>query len=221
VNSLTVSDAAGRTRTLFFAEGTERGTSLYDLPPLPPQGAFDLRFDTPEGGSLFRTHPAQPAVTLRWPILLQSAVSPLQVSWEIVNGRTYELSGMPLPPGSGSMKIATGGTRGLILGVSGGEVLPKEFALLQNYPNPFNPATSIRFALPVNSRVVAELFNLLGQRVRTLISAELAAGNHTVEWDGTGENARQLGSGVYFLRLEAHGENGAAFTGLQKLMMIK
>jgi hypothetical protein len=221
VNTLTITDAAGHSQTLFFAEGPSHKALFYDMPPMPPRGAFDVRFDTPEGGSLFRTHEAQSADAVRWPIILQSAVYPLQVNWEIVNGRTYELSGTPLAPGSGSLKLTSGGSRGLSLSVSGGVTLPKEFALLQNYPNPFNPSTSICFSLPVKSRVVAEIYNLLGQRVRTLVNGEQPAGTHMVEWNGTGEAAQQLGSGVYFLRLEAYGENGATFTGLQKLMLIK
>ena len=74
--------------------------------------------------------------------------------------------------------------------------LPGQFALGQNYPNPFNPETTIPFTLVVRSRVKLEVFNLLGERVTTLIDALLAAGSHTIRLDGG-----NLASGVYFYRL--------------------
>ncbi|HSH00813.1 MAG TPA: choice-of-anchor B family protein, partial [candidate division Zixibacteria bacterium] len=76
--------------------------------------------------------------------------------------------------------------------------LPNEFALSQNYPNPFNPTTRISFALPARSAVRLEIFNILGQRIVTLVDEERAAGRYTVDWD-----ARDFASGVYLYRLSA------------------
>jgi len=80
--------------------------------------------------------------------------------------------------------------------------LPERFTLYQNYPNPFNPTTKIKFALPVQSKANVKVYNVLGQRVRTLIDEERPAGYHVIEWNGTGDAGQQLGSGVYFYRLE-------------------
>ncbi|RMG68961.1 MAG: T9SS C-terminal target domain-containing protein [Calditrichaeota bacterium] len=74
--------------------------------------------------------------------------------------------------------------------------LPNTFALFQNYPNPFNPSTTIRFNLPTQSLVRLEVFNVLGQKVATLVQERLRAGQHQVVF-----NAGFLASGVYVYRL--------------------
>jgi len=73
-----------------------------------------------------------------------------------------------------------------------------EFTLSQNYPNPFNPATTISFALPVQSFVSLKIFDLLGREVATLVSEKLSAGTYTRQW-----NAANVASGFYFYRLRA------------------
>ncbi|MCC6396367.1 MAG: T9SS type A sorting domain-containing protein [Bacteroidetes bacterium] len=75
---------------------------------------------------------------------------------------------------------------------------PEQFALHQNYPNPFNPHTTIRYAVPFHTRILLEICNTLGQRVHTLVDAEVDAGVHSVRFDGTG-----LASGVYVYRMTA------------------
>ena len=81
--------------------------------------------------------------------------------------------------------------------------MPSQFALLPNAPNPFNPETTIRFALPVESAVTLEVFDALGQRVRTLVAEVRPAGMHQAVWDGRNEVGVQAGNGVYFYRLRA------------------
>jgi len=81
--------------------------------------------------------------------------------------------------------------------------LPKKFALEQNYPNPFNPTTTIRFALAQQGLVKLEIFNLLGQKVATLVNAIRPAGDYTLQWNGKDERGNSAISGVYLLRLEA------------------
>ncbi len=85
--------------------------------------------------------------------------------------------------------------------LSGGTALPTDFALGQNYPNPFNPSTIIPYQLPTAAHVRLEVFNLLGQRLATLVDAEQAAGMHTVQWDATDAAGRAVGAGVYIYRL--------------------
>jgi hypothetical protein len=89
--------------------------------------------------------------------------------------------------------------------------IPRKYVLMQNYPNPFNPVTHIRFGLPRASKVKLEFFNVLGQRVFTLIDEQKPAGYHVVTFD-----ARDLASGMYFYRIEA-GE----FTDQKKMILIK
>ena len=81
--------------------------------------------------------------------------------------------------------------------------LPTDFALGQNYPNPFNPSTIIPYQLPTSAHVRLEVFNLLGQRLATLVDAEQAAGIHTAQWDATDAAGRAVGAGVYIYRLSS------------------
>ncbi|MFZ5979704.1 MAG: S8 family serine peptidase [Candidatus Zixiibacteriota bacterium] len=92
-----------------------------------------------------------------------------------------------------------------------GGVLPRNCALAQNYPNPFNPATEINFSLPERVRVKLDVYNVLGQKVTTLVDDNLAAGNHQVKFDGT-----PYASGVYLYRLTA-GEQRLT----RKMVLIK
>ena len=81
--------------------------------------------------------------------------------------------------------------------------LPASCWLGQNYPNPFNPSTRIRFALPRNSHVTVEVFNILGQRVVTLADCRMNAGEHTITWDGRTNQDQGVASGIYLYRLRA------------------
>ncbi len=89
--------------------------------------------------------------------------------------------------------------------LSGGTALPTSFALGQNYPNPFNPSTVIPYQLPASGHVRLEVFNILGQRLATLVDAERSAGAHTAQWDGTDAAGRAVGAGVYIYRLSSGG----------------
>ena len=88
----------------------------------------------------------------------------------------------------------------------GGSARPKAWTLGQNYPNPFNPSTLIPYQVPTAGRVRLELFNVLGQRVATLVDEERPAGVHTVGWDATDAAGRAVGAGVYFYRLSSAGQ---------------
>ena len=77
---------------------------------------------------------------------------------------------------------------------------PLRCALDQNYPNPFNPSTRINFQVDWTSRVMLEMFNILGERMATLVDGVKAAGAYSVEF-----NASRIASGVYFYRLMSDG----------------
>ena len=83
--------------------------------------------------------------------------------------------------------------------------LPKRFHLGQNYPNPFNPSTIIPYQLPVSTHARLDVFNLLGQRVATLVDEQRPAGSHTTRWDATNSAGRRVGAGVYLYRLQGGG----------------
>lgn len=81
--------------------------------------------------------------------------------------------------------------------------LPQIFTLEQNYPNPFNSSTAIRFALPERSEVELAVYNLMGQKVTTLVEGVREAGVYTVRWDGQDGHGQGLASGMYLYRLQA------------------
>ena len=86
-----------------------------------------------------------------------------------------------------------------------GTALPTDFALGQNYPNPFNPSTIIPYQLSTAGHVRLEVFNLLGQRLATLVDAEQSVGEYTAQWDATDASGRAVGAGVYIYRLSSGG----------------
>jgi hypothetical protein len=90
-----------------------------------------------------------------------------------------------------------------VVGIVGEESLPRRFAIAQNYPNPFNPVTEIRYELPRASEVSLNVYNLLGQKVRTLVSGYQSAGRYHVEWQGDNAAGIPVSSGVYIYRFEA------------------
>lgn len=80
---------------------------------------------------------------------------------------------------------------------------PDEILLEQNYPNPFNPSTLISFKIPQKSKVLLEIFDIFGKRIKTLIDNELNAGKHIIEWNGQDEKGNQVASGIYFYRINS------------------
>jgi hypothetical protein len=85
-----------------------------------------------------------------------------------------------------------------------------------NYPNPFNPSTTITFSLPQSGNVKLSVYNLRGQKVKTLTQSDLIRGFHKVIWDGKDDSGRLAGSGIYFVRIETGGQSFA-----RKVMMVK
>ncbi len=98
-----------------------------------------------------------------------------------------------------------------VSGVENNTAKSISFALQQNYPNPFNPSTKIKFSIPEQSKVKLEIFNVLGQRVKTLVNQELTKGAYEREFDGS-----RLSSGVYIYRIEA-----GKYTESRKMMLLK
>ena len=81
-------------------------------------------------------------------------------------------------------------------------MVPGRARLDQNYPNPFNPSTAIPFAVPDHSDVYLSIYNILGQKIRTLAAGPMSPGFHTLVWNGRDEVGRQVGSGLYLYLLE-------------------
>jgi flagellar hook assembly protein FlgD len=98
-----------------------------------------------------------------------------------------------------------------------------EFALGQNYPNPFNPQTTIVYAVPVydnglsDSRgVLLEVYNVAGQKIRTLVDEEQRPGEYSITWDGRDDSGMPVGSGVFIYRMRAN-----PFIATRKMIFLK
>ncbi len=104
----------------------------------------------------------------------------------------------------------------LVISNASSASVPKTYALEQNYPNPFNPTTHIRYQIPEGSQVSLTIYNMLGQKVRTLVNGQQAAGVYDIVWDGTNDNGVKLASGVYIYRMTA-----GNFTQIRKLVLMK
>ena len=102
-------------------------------------------------------------------------------------------------------QIATDGTNEFFgpISVVGVNSPPSDFELFQNFPNPFNPETQIMYAVPEESHVSIDVFNVAGKRINTLVNTNMDSGYHTVVWDGTDTYGTSLPGGLYLCRIQA------------------
>ena len=110
--------------------------------------------------------------------------------------------------------------RCVITGINGigddGAKLPRVLALRDNYPNPFNPATAIEFDLPEDQKASLDVYNVLGERVTSLVNDNLKAGTYRIVWEGRDDFGREMPSGIYLYRLHAGDK-----TISKRMIMIK
>jgi surface protein len=171
------------------------------LPPLPPEGVFDVRLDgdlrlTPSLSAILRVQQSEHPVTLE-------LLSDTRYRWTVQELMgTLVLNEFDITPGSPfTLLDATDAVQFLEVDdldadLTSGPEIPETIVLEQNYPNPFNPGTSIRYALPEAGEVRLEVFTVAGQRVAVLVEGVRPAGWHTASFD-----ASALASGMYVYRL--------------------
>ena len=122
--------------------------------------------------------------------------------FEIAEGLVFDPSQLANPLAGGVLDIQT---------------TPTEFALLQNFPNPFNPDTTIGYELAESADVTLQIYNVVGQVVRTLIAAEpQSVGRYQIRWDGMDDRGTPVSSGIYFYQISA-----GKFQDVRKLMLLK
>jgi hypothetical protein len=122
--------------------------------------------------------------------------------FEIADGLVFDPSQFANPLAGGVLDIQT---------------TPTEFALLQNFPNPFNPDTTIGYELAESADVTLQIYNVVGQVVRTLMAAESqSVGRYQVRWDGMDDRGMPVSSGIYFYQISA-----GKFQDVRKLMLLK
>jgi hypothetical protein len=96
------------------------------------------------------------------------------------------------------------------------DLIPTTTQLIGNYPNPFNPSTTIAYQLHKPAKVKVEIFNIIGQKVKTLVNAPQSIGNYKVNWNTVNDVGGKVASGIYLYRLEANN-----VTQVKKMILIR
>jgi hypothetical protein len=158
-------------------------------------------------------------MTIRWNIKTPAFTSRLEVG----QGEQYPLTGSGEVVLSGnSLTDAQQAYRQITLKLSPSDhgasspELPASVTLAQNYPNPFNPTTNIKFELPMNSRVKLEVYNILGERIASVVDKEMSAGRYDVSFDGS-----RLSSGVYIYKLQVVNDAAGSITRIHRMLLVK
>jgi len=141
--------------------------------------------------------------------LLEDSVSVMTYSWNVFATDSWDST------------ASMNGPRSLTIDVSGllaldGIGLPEVFALHNNYPNPFNPVTNITYDIPEVAQVTLEIYNVSGQKVRTLAQGQHEPGRYRIQWNATNDYGNPLSSGMYIYRIHA-----GDFVSVKKLILMK
>ena len=141
--------------------------------------------------------------------LLEDSVSVMTYSWNVYASDSWDST------------ASVNGPRSLTIDVSGllaldGIGLPEVFALHNNYPNPFNPVTNITYDIPEVAQVTLEIYNVSGQKVRTLAQGQHEPGRYRIQWNATNDYGNPLSSGMYIYRIHA-----GDFVSVKKLILMK
>ncbi|MCK4652817.1 MAG: T9SS type A sorting domain-containing protein, partial [Candidatus Cloacimonetes bacterium] len=130
-------------------------------------------------------------------------VDPLNGDFHILEGSPCIDAGYPnSPPDPDGTIVDIGRFYFDQTGINDNTIVQTKNYLLQNYPNPFNPETTIEYSIPQESKVDLKIYNIKGQKVKTLVSEQLPVGEHSVIWNGRDSNGNRVGSGIYFYKLK-------------------
>jgi Secretion system C-terminal sorting domain len=201
---IVITDKAGKNYTLYAAD-SKAELSNYDLPPLPPNNLFDVRY----GSGRY----VENLGTTQQTIDMQGVEYPVRVKAEGMSIQLQDASGKIVNASlSAGEEITISNSAVSKLVVLSGEITaPVEYALEQNYPNPFNPSTTIKFSVPEATQVTLNIYNVLGEKVAELVNEKLEAGKYSYQWD-----ASQVATGLYIYELRTNN-----FVSSKKLMLLK
>ena len=183
--------------------GTGVDLNKYELPPLPPEGMFDIRYSSGRVAENINTSAKG--------IDIRGVTYPVRVKAENIDIKLQDPTGIEINTeikAGEEINISNPAIKKLMVS---GELIPDKYSLEQNYPNPFNPSTTIKFALPEAAEVTLTIYNTLGQKVAELVNSKLEAGNYSYDW-----NARNVSTGMYIYELRTD-----KFVSIKKMMLLK
>ena len=207
-----ISDVVGNKQTLYFGGKLEEDINIesFSLPPLPPQGGFDVRltgdYRLSEGDEVS--------------IMIQASDYPITVKFNRINQlglKRYVFEEIVEGEEKGAHRIEEGREIEIrnkevkSLRIRKQQTVPVTYNLDQNYPNPFNPSTTIEFSLPEATNVRLNIYNTLGQKVADLVNTNLEAGWYSYQWDAT-----NLATGIYIYELKTN-----KFVSVKKMVLMK
>jgi len=143
-------------------------------------------------------------------LAIEAGVNDVTVAWDVWSYDGFEAT--PSSSGARELNVHVDEAYASLHGID----LPTEFALHNNYPNPFNPVTNILYDIPEVSDVKLEIYNVMGQRVRTLVQGTQEPGRYQIIWNATNDFGQALSSGMYIYRIQA-----GDFVSVKKLVLMK
>ena len=197
-------------KALYFGATVPEAEKLsYSLPPVPPAGAFDVRYSddliyTGSTGNIVVMNPYE-ELNISYHVADNS-------KWILtsVEGDIFELSG------SGHFSMTNIEYAEFTLVKSEISMEPVMFGLQGSYPNPFNPTTTINYSVETEGLTSLIVYDMMGREIKSLVSGYLMPNHYTVVWNGKDYFDRQVPSGIYLYRLTS-GE----FTDMKKVMLLK
>jgi hypothetical protein len=198
------------TQTLYFGiKVADESRLSYSLPPMPPKGAFDVRFaggwKIAENDGTIEVMNNTDRLSIDYDITIPAGE---QMRWVLTGNNTeYELKG------TGTIEVIGNASDFVLAKVP---VVPEAYVLSQNYPNPFNPVTNISYGLPKESFVTITVYNIMGQKVTELVNDVRHAGYHTVVWNSANLAGEPVSSGVYVYMITA-----GDYHAVKKMILMK
>ena len=210
-NKLIFSNSKGYIATLLIGGSAVNKDPLsYTLPPVPPSGAFDVRFAgdliySENGGDILIRNDHYP-LTIYYE---GASVIEEKAEWKLVNTE----SGQEFSMWEEAIVIHSSVSELLLKKRT---VSPNDFIFHQNVPNPFNPVTTLYYELPKNLFVTIIVYNILGKQIKVLVDDHYAAGSRSVLWDATDSTGRPVSAGVYLYQI-----NVGDFVQTRKMVLLK
>ncbi|RCK73121.1 MAG: Pectate lyase precursor [Ignavibacteriae bacterium] len=224
LNFIKFTDNDGNNQKLYFGiENDVVDGDYFELPPLPPRGAFDIRFKSNNKVELYSKHFKQ---TREIPILLNTISYPVIIDnklsenenfeyYLVVDRQTYQIR-------PSERLILYNEPEYVALKIVSKSEIPNSFIIKDNYPNPFNSTTKIEIGLPEESKLSIEIFNFLGQKIADIAKGTYSRGYHTFSWNGRAEDGAELGSGIYLYRVNAKLiSTGKTVSEIKKMILLK